>query len=297
MNYPAPLKKGDRIEIVSPAGKISPTLIDAAAKKLIAKGYNAQVSPHAKGSFHKYSGTDADRLADLQHALDNPAVKAICCARGGYGTMRIVDTINFDAAVEQKKWLIGFSDITALHVAAFNHGLASLHGIMAKDLVSGSSEAVNHFFAWLRGDNPGMQTKPHPLNRMGKATGILLGGNLSMLYALRGTAYDLDWNGAMLFIEDIGENLYHLDRIMQNLRLGGKLKNLAGLLVGQFTDMQDTEFGKSAYDIIVEAVSDYRYPVAFDMPFGHVPFSRSLLHGKKAGLDCGDAGSIVDCNL
>ncbi|MEA3448489.1 MAG: LD-carboxypeptidase [Bacteroidota bacterium] len=297
MNYPAPLIKGDRIEIVSPAGKIAPSLIDAAGKRITAGGYRVSISPHAKGSFHTYSGTDEDRLADLQHALDNPEVKAVCCARGGYGSMRIVDTINFDAAVEQQKWLIGYSDITALHVAAFNHGLASLHGIMAKDLVSGSSEAVNHFFASLRGDNPDLQAPSHPLNRMGKATGVLLGGNLSMLYALRGTAYDIDWNGAILFIEDIGEHLYHLDRIMQNLRLGGKLKNLAGLLVGQFTDMQDTEFGKSAYDIIAEAVSDYRYPVAFDMPFGHVAYSRSLLHGANAGLECRDTGCVVDCKL
>ncbi|MGC9331423.1 MAG: S66 peptidase family protein [Bacteroidales bacterium] len=297
MRNPAPLKNGDRIEIVSPAGKIDPSLIDAAAKIIAAGGYRAIISPNAKGSFHTYSGSDEERLADLQHALDNPEVKAVCCARGGYGTMRIVDTINFVAAVEQKKWLIGFSDITALHVAAFNHGLASLHSIMAKDLISGSSEAVNHFFAWLRGDNSGLQAPSHPLNRKGTATGTLLGGNLSILYALRGTAYDLDWNGAILFVEDVGEHLYHLDRIMQNLRLGGKLKNLAGLLVGQFTDMQDTEFGKSAYDIIAEAVSDYRYPVAFDMPFGHVPYSRSLLHGANASLECGVAGSVVYCDL
>lgn len=294
MIYPVLLKKGDRIEIVSPAGKLSPELIDAAAKKLIAKGYNAQVSPHAKGFYHKYAGTDDERLDDLQHALDNPEVKAVLCARGGYGTMRIVDKINFDAAVEQKKWLIGFSDITALHIAAYKHGLASLHGLMAKYIVQGTGEAVHHFFDTLPGKQPIIKTNNHSLNKYGISNGTLLGGNLSMLYALRGTAYDLDWKGSMLFIEDIGENLYHLDRIMQNLRLGGKLKNLAGLLVGQFTGMQDVEFGKSAYEIIAEAVSGYNYPVAYDMPFGHVSFSRSLLHGKNARLECKETGSVVN---
>jgi muramoyltetrapeptide carboxypeptidase len=285
MIHPIPLQKGDRIDIVSPAGKIDPSLIDAAAKRIIAEGYKAGISVHAKGSFYKYSGTDEQRLIDLQQALDAPEIKAILCARGGYGSIRIVDKINFDAAVEQKKWLIGFSDVTVLHIAAYQHGLASLHGLMAKYMVQGTSEGVQHVFDTLSGKHSSVNIKRHPLNRQGTAKGTLLGGNLSMLYALRGTAYDLDWNGAILFIEDIGENLYHLDRIMQNLRLGGKLKNLAGLLVGQF--------GNSAYEINAEAVSGYHYPVAFDMPFGHVPFSRSLLHGKNARIECCDTGSVV----
>ncbi len=285
MIEPKPLNKGNLIEIVSPAGKIAPSLIDAAAKRIIAEGYNVKISPHAKDNFYKYSGTDEQRLADLQHALDNPEVNAVLCSRGGYGSMRIVDKINWKNALSQQKSLIGFSDITALHAAAYKNGLISMHGLMAKYIVQGSGEAVQHFFDSLRGKPPAIKSYNHPLNKHGHANGALLGGNLSMLYALRGTPYDLDWNGAILFVEDVEENLYHLDRIMQNLRLGGKLKNLAGLLVGQFTDMQDKAFGKSAYDIISEAVKPYDFPVAFDVPIGHVDFSLNFLHGAPVTID------------
>ncbi|MFW6302205.1 MAG: S66 peptidase family protein [Bacteroidales bacterium] len=293
MNHPKPLKKGDRIEIVSPAGRLDPVLISAARKRLVAAGFVVSIAPHAAGRFYKYAATDAQRLEDLQTSLDNPEVKAVLCARGGYGTMRIVDQISFEKAAEQQKWLIGFSDITALHAAAYKQGMMSLHGIMAKDIVHGSDEAVKQFLAVLGGTNDPLTINSHPMNRNGKAEGPLIGGNLSMLYALRGTPYDTDWKGAVLFVEDLGENLYHLDRIMQNLRLGGKLQKLAGLIVGQFTGMEDPEFGKPTYEIIEEAVASFDYPVMYNFPIGHVSYSRSLLHGHSARLEAGDKNCIL----
>ncbi|HKK67235.1 MAG TPA: LD-carboxypeptidase [Bacteroidales bacterium] len=293
MNHPKPLKKGDRIEIVSPAGRLDPALISAARKRLVAAGFVVSTAPHAAGRFYKYAGSDAQRLGDLQTALDNPEVKAVLCARGGYGSMRFVDQISFEKAAEQQKWLIGFSDITALHAAAFKQGLISLHGLMAKDIVHGSDEAVRQFLAVLQGTNNPISQPAHPMNRQGRGEGPLIGGNMSMLYALRGTPFDIDWKGAVLFVEDLGENLYHLDRIMQNFRLSGKLNELAGFIVGQFNDMGDAEFGKTAYEIIEEAVTPFDYPVIYNFPVGHVSYSRSLTHGHHVRLEAGASDCIL----
>jgi muramoyltetrapeptide carboxypeptidase len=294
MIKPNPLKKGDLIEIISPSGKISPDLIDAAVKRLIAEGYKVNIAPHAKGRYNKFSGTDDQRHEDLQNALNNPEIKAVLCARGGYGSMRIMDNLDFTPAVKQRKWLIGFSDITALHTAAYLRGMISLHGIMVKNIVTGSDESVNQFFSILRGETTTIRTNPHTLNHQGNASGTLLGGNLSMLFALRCTKYDLNWNNALLFLEDIEENLYHLDRIMQNLKLGGKFENISALLVGQFTNMLDKEFGKSAYDIIHEAVLDYDFPVVFDVPLGHVDFSLNFLHGAEGEVEVTKKGAFIN---
>ncbi|MFO7879645.1 MAG: S66 peptidase family protein [Bacteroidota bacterium] len=293
MNHPKTLQKGDRIEIVSPAGRLDPVLLSAARKRLVAAGFVVSISPHAAGRFYKYAGSDAQRLHDLQSSLDNPEVNAVLCARGGYGMMRIVDQISFEKAAEQQKWLVGFSDITALHAAAYKHGMMSLHGIMAKDIVHGSDEAVTQFLSVLQGTNDPISLPSHPMNRKGKGEGPLIGGNMSMLYALRGTPYDINWQGAVLFVEDLGENLYHLDRIMQNFRLAGKLDELSGLIVGQFSDMGDTEFGKTAYEIIEEAVTPFNYPVIYNFPVGHVPYSRSLLHGHSVIMEAGNTDSFL----
>jgi muramoyltetrapeptide carboxypeptidase len=288
------LKQGDLICIVSPAGKIDGLLIDEAAQFLSQEGFHVEIAPHAKSTYHKFSGTDAQRLDDLQSAINNPKVKAILCARGGYGSMRILDKIEWKAFDKSSKFLIGFSDITAIHQSLYLKGIASVHGIMAKDIARGEMAVKQNLLDLLKGKTQGISIPTHPYNRKASVVAPLIGGNLSILYALRGTAYDVNWDAKILFIEDIAEDLYHLDRIMQNFRLGGKLTNLAGLVVGQFTDMTDVEFGKQAYDIIHEYVSDFNYPLCYNAPIGHVDNTISILHGADYMLDVSETHIILE---
>jgi muramoyltetrapeptide carboxypeptidase len=285
MLYPNRLKPGDNIRIVSPAGKIAPEIVHGAATKLETLGFNVEIAEHALAGFHKFAGTDAQRFQDLQDAMNDDSVSAILCARGGYGSMRIVDKLDWSRMLENPKFLIGFSDITTLHAAAFQHGIVSVHGCMAKDLHANDVDAIHSLEQILLQNTSSIQWKTHDFNRAGTVDAPLVGGNLSILYALRGTPYDLDWSGKILFMEDLCEDLYHVDRIMQNFRLGGKFNQLAGLVVGQFTDMTDEEFGFSAYEIIQNAVKSFNFPVAFDAPIGHVKKNHALLHASNYTLN------------
>lgn len=279
MLYPKPLELGDKIRLVSPAGKIAPEIVEGAAKQLAKMGFNAEIAEHTRSEYHKFAGTDAQRFQDLQDAMNDDSVAAILCARGGYGSMRIVDKLDWTAMIEKPKFLIGFSDITALHAAAFKHGIVSVHGSMAKDIHANDVDAIHSLEQILMQNRSSVQWNAHEFNRNGTVYAPIVGGNLSMLYALRGTPYDLDWSGKILFMEDLCEDLYHVDRVMQNFRLGGKFNQLAGLVVGQFTDMTDQEFGFSAYEIIQESVNDFSFPIAFNAPIGHVLKNHSILHG------------------
>ncbi|MDA3912365.1 MAG: LD-carboxypeptidase [Bacteroidales bacterium] len=278
MLFPKPLKYGDRIRIVSPAGKVQSEFVSGAAKYFEKQGFLVEIGKHALSEYHKFAGTDVQRHQDLQDAMNDNSVAAILCARGGYGSMRIVDKLDWTGMINKPKFLIGFSDITTLHAAAFQHGIVSVHGCMAKDFHAGDTVAIHSLEQILLQNTSSIQWNTHEFNRDGSVEAPLVGGNLSMLYALRGTPYDLDWSGKILFMEDLCEELYHVDRIMQNFRLGGKFNQLAGLVVGQFTDMTDPEFGFSAYDIIRESVKDFSFPIAFNAPIGHVKKNHSLLH-------------------
>lgn len=298
MIFPPSLNVGSTIGLVSPAGKVQSELANGLVNVLVEKGFNCRLSPNALSGFNQFSGTDEQRLADLQQMLDDPQVEAVICLRGGYGAMRIVDHVDLSGFMAHPKWLVGFSDITVLHAMVQRKTpYASLHGPMAKhvvDALPGRAD-IEALWQFLTGEMPVYEFAAHPLNRQGTANGRLVGGNLSLIYALRGTAYDIVQEGDILFIEDLNEYLYHLDRMMHNLKLGGVLSKLSGLVVGQFTDMKDngTPFGASANEIIFDAVKEYGYPVVFGFPAGHCEPNYPLPMGAVAMVDANSLSTQI----
>lgn len=291
MIKPNSLKRGDKIAIISPAGKINPDFIKSAANYLAELGFDPIIGENCLGNHYNYSSTDEQRLSDFQTALDNNEIKAILCSRGGYGAIKIINQIDFSAFRKNPKWIIGFSDITTFHLALNNIGIMSIHGQMAKAFHDNpQSESVQNILAILNNNIPNHNIKSHKSNRIGSAEAELTGGNLSIIYSLQATKFEINTDGKILFIEDLGEYLYHLDRIMINLKLSGKLSKLKGLIVGSFTDMKDNEnpFGKSAYEIIHEHVSEYNYPVCFNFPAGHIANNQALVFGRKYKMEVGE---------
>lgn len=286
------LKPGDKIAIVSPSGAVDKQYIDGAVKVLSDWKLVPVVGEYAYGKEGRFSGTVEQRFSDLQSAIDDDSVKAILCARGGYGAMHIVDMLDLTSFEIHPKWILGFSDITAFHNATASIEVVSLHSIMAKHLTELPADAkpVEMMHDILFGVSlPNYIGDTHPLNRNGKAEGVLVGGNLSVLYGLRGTHFDLDTYEKILFIEDIAEKPYHIDRMMQNLKMGGVLEHLSGLVVGQFTDIEeDSEMGKTVYEIIADTVSEYDYPVCFNFPAGHIQENVPLLLGAEVTLAVDD---------
>lgn len=237
-----------------------------------------------------FAGSDTLRRNDLQRLFDDPSVKAVFAARGGYGCYRIVDQLDLDQVRQNPKWLVGFSDVTVLLSLFYKHGLQSLHGLMPRQFGdSERAESLETLRRWLFGELPGSYSVTgHSLNRIGRAEGPLVGGNLTILVNSLDTPTDIDLTDTILFIEDIDETLFSLDRMMTQLRRAGRLEKLAGLVVGQFTDMRVSSslpFGKDAYQIIADAVSSYNYPVLFDFPAGHVDVNLALPIGRLLRLD------------
>lgn len=290
------LQPNDQVRIVSPSGSINPDFIDGAKITLTSWGLEVTEGAFARTEFGRFAGTQEQRIADLQQALDDSSVKAILCSRGGYGLAQIIDKLDFSKFIVSPKWLIGFSDITILHNAITNLGVSSIHGIMAKHLTElpSDSDQVLHLKEMLFGELPTYTISGHPLNRQGKAEGKLIGGNLSVLMGLRGSKYDIPYKDNVLFIEDIAEKPYHIDRMMQNLRFSGALSELAGLVVGQFSDCDEDPLMKQTIaEIIAGAVSDYDYPVCFNFPAGHVEYNLPLLMGSKSNLNVvGDSAKL-----
>ena len=287
MNPPF-LKPNDQIRIVSPSGSIHPELIDGAAKVLTSWGLQVTEGTFARSEYGRFAGTKEQRIAVLQEALDDPNVKAILCSRGGYGMAQIIDKLDFTTFAKSPKWLIGFSDITILHNVITNLGIPSIHSIMAKHLTElpADSEQVVRLKNTLFGTLPKYKIPPHELNKIGEANGKLIGGNLSVLMALRGSQFDLPYKNNILFIEDIAEKPYHIDRMMQNLRFSGILAQLSGLIVGQFSDCDEDPLMKQTIsEIILSTVSDYTYPVCFNFPAGHVDYNLPLILGAHVSLD------------
>ena len=282
-----PLQPNDLVRIVSPSGVIDPSFIEGAAKVLSSWGLRVQEGSYCREKYGRFAGTEAQRIADLQQALDDPDTKAILCSRGGYGLTQIVDKLDFKTFCSCPKWLIGFSDVTVLHNAITNLGFPSVHAIMAKHLteLAFDTEAVSRLRDLLFGNLPEYTIPAHPQNRSGKATGKLIGGNLSVIYGLRGTPFDLPYEGNILFIEDIAEKPYHIDRMLQNLRLGGVFQKISGLVVGQFSDCdEDPLMNKSIEGIIHEALNESDIPVMFNFPAGHVDDNRPLVMGCSATM-------------
>ena len=277
---PPYLKPGDTIGITSPAGSITPEEIQPALTLMQDWGYEIAVGETIGKKEFTRGGTDIERLADLQRMLDDPAIRAIMCARGGYGSLRIVDGINWKKFMERPKWLIGFSDITVLHNHIHNHcRVASIHSKMTNSFPDVWSKAepiqvetINSIHDALAGKQMRYSATPHEKNRQGIAEGILVGGNLKTLETLAGSASDIKTGGKILFVEDTGEYLYSIDRMFWNLERTGKLSHLKGLIVGGFKVKEDEpgdEFGMTLQEIVLEKTAKYRYPVCFDFPVGH----------------------------
>jgi len=291
-----PLQPGDKVAIVALARKVDFTDLEPAIQILESWGLEVVLGKSVYESYHQFAGPDAVRLNDFQVMLNNPAIKAIFSARGGYGTTRLLDQVDFTFFRQQPKWLIGFSDITALHCHVHNFALESIHGTMPVLFgKSGAENAIASLRTILFGDNINYTSPAHALNNNGTAQGVLIGGNLSLLASCIGTASDIDTTGKILFLEEIDEYLYNVDRMMVQLDRAGKLKNLAGLLIGFMTDMKDNAvpFGKNAYEIIAEHATPYDYPIGFNFPTGHEAENLALVCGRNAQLTVDSAGTIL----
>lgn len=292
MLIPPFLHKDAVVRLVSPAGVIDANLVDGAAECLKSWGLDVRIGNHASTRNGRFAGNNDQRLCDLQEALDDPACKAIFCTRGGYGTVQIIEKLNWDAFLKHPKWLIGYSDITMLHALLQKKGICSIHGGMAKALMESLTSEQEHVTLLrdiLYGSFPSYSCEAHALNRIGTTKGVLSGGNLSILYSLRGTSYDFIPERSILFIEDIGEKPYVVDRMMHNLKLGGCLARISGLIVGNFSDFEeDPLFGKSVSEIILDAVSDYSYPVCFNFPVGHDGRNLPMINGAEVQFEVGE---------
>lgn len=292
MKTPKYLSKGSRIAIVSPAGYINPDFVASAEAYLKSAGYEVEIGQHCLGRHNQMASTDEQRLADLQQAIDNPKVDAILCSRGGYGVNHIIDKIDMSQFEKNPKWIMGFSDITNLHILANKHGVRSLHCQMAKAIHNNpDADCIKNIFQILKGEKVSYTFAPNELNRKGIAEGELIGGNLSIIYSLQGTDFAIDCDDKILFIEDLNEYLYHLDRMMLNLKMSGKLAKLRGLVVGTFSDMKDnaSPFGKTAYEIVKAHTDEYSYPVGFGIPVGHIDDNQPLVEGGQYRIEISDA--------
>jgi muramoyltetrapeptide carboxypeptidase len=287
---PPYLKKGDTIGIVCPAGYMPKEKIKTCIQVLQRNwGFKVKEGKTLGSGVNYFSGSDDERLDDLQEMLDDPTVKAVLCARGGYGVGRIIDRIDFKRFRKDPKWLIGFSDITVLH--AHIHTLfkiASLHAPMAGAFQNEGykNEFVLSLQKALTGKKANYISSVHPFNHPGKATGVLVGGNLALISHLVGSRSDLNTEGKILFLEDVGEQLYNIDRMLYQLKRSGKLDKLAGLVIGGFTDCKDTErsFGKTAFEIIHYLVKEYTYPVCYGFPVSHEKENYALKVGGTYSL-------------
>jgi muramoyltetrapeptide carboxypeptidase len=300
MITPEYLKPGDKVGFVAPARSVTHEEVDFAIE--VFKNHQLEVVPGANLflKHNQYSGSDIERTDDFQQFLDNPEIKAIVSVRGGYGSVRTLQNINFRKFIKKPKWIVGYSDITVFHSYINNHlGIETLHAPMAFNIGKESydKESVQKTFEILLGHPQNYLFESNPLNCQGKAKGVLIGGNLSVIYSLRGTPADLNTQGKLLFLEDIDEYLYHIDRMMMNLKYGGKLLNLRAVIVGSFTDMRDnaTPFGKNAFEIISENLSELGIPVCFDFPAGHGTKNLPLILGREVILNLGKVCELKFC--
>ena len=296
---PSYLKPGDKIAISCPAGYMPFENAERCVQILEEQGYEVITGKTLGGDSQTYfSGTDEERRDELQAFLDAKEIKAVLCGRGGYGTGRIIDTIDFKKFIKHPKWIIGFSDITVLHSHLYsNYGIASMHAPMAGAFKEGDNEFTESLLSALRGEK-GHYHSVSSANTPGEAKGKLLGGNLSLLAHLCGTSSDIKTKNCILFLEDIGEQLYNIDRMLYQLKRSGKFDELAGLVIGGFSEMKDTvrPFGKTVHEIISELIAEYDYPVCYHFPVSHDKENVALKIGVKYKLTVNDTGaSLTEC--
>ena len=302
--FPPFLHQGDKVIILSPSGKIDKRLRAGARQRLESWGLKLVIGSHAGHSHAAYPASIAQRTSDLQQALDDEEAKAILCSRGGYGAVHLIDKLDFERFSRYPKWLIGFSDITVLHNLMQRQGFASLHAPMARHLAMEADDdfctrAMKDilFGRFTAGeadvlaccDTGFAYTCPaHRLNHKGNADGVLRGGNLAVMYGLRGTPWDIPPEGSILFIEDVGERPHSVERMLYNLKLGGILNRLSGLIIGQFTEYEEKQqLGQELYGVIADLLKEYDYPVCFNFPVGHVTMNLPLVNGAAVTLESG----------
>jgi muramoyltetrapeptide carboxypeptidase len=283
--FPAALQPGDTIAICSPASPIAAHKVEGARRVLEGEGWKVRVMPHALGKSGIYSGTDQERFNDLRDAFYDPNVKAIICSRGGYGMVHIMERLDAINLREHAKWVVGFSDISALHAAMAANGIASIHASMAGHIMLGADDVDNAaLFAMLRGERPAVSFNSHSYDRVGTVDGTLLGGNLAVLAGLVNTRYDILLRDKILFIEDVSEPIYKIERMLYQLRLSNVLPNLKGLIVGQFTEYKADASYKDMHTMIADMVAPYKYPVAFNAPIGHVDHNIPMIESAHVTL-------------
>ena len=295
MITPPYLQKGDTVAILATARKHIVKSMQPTIDLLESWGLHVVIGKSIGLEENQLAGNDEQRAADLQEQLDNPNIKAIWCARGGYGTVRVVDLIDFTQFKKSPKWLVGFSDVTVLHNHLNTMGYKSIHGIMPISLAKASKEAIESLRLSLFGQPLQYAIDPHPMNRLGKATGEVVGGNLSILYSVLGSPSAIDCTDKILYIEDLDEYLYHIDRMMMNLKRNGCLESLKGIIVGSMTDMKDNDipWGKNALEIVQDVTKQYNIPVIFNFPAGHIHDNRALILGNNVTIEVTENCSTV----
>jgi len=291
MIFPPPLSKGSKIGIVSPASVVLPEQIEHGIRFLEEWGFEVVLGTHTFTKHYQFAGTSKQRLEDLQRFIDDDSIDAILCARGGYGVVQFVDELDFTRLSIRPKWIAGYSDVTVLHCALQKAGIASLHAPMLKGMESISEASRDSLRKILYGESIHYAILPHSANRIGFAQGKLIGGNIALLHNQIGTPTDFETEGKILFLEDVHEQLYNIDRMMRHLDRAGKLSNLAGLLVGDISKIkaEDPPFDKDAYQIVGDLVAKYNYPVSFGFPCGHESQNYPLICGVEARLEISNA--------
>ncbi|MBC7914567.1 MAG: LD-carboxypeptidase [Pyrinomonadaceae bacterium] len=295
---PGYLKKGDKIAITCPAKKL-PGPIGSAIKLLESWELEVVLGETVTASHHQFAGTDELRRQDLQRFLDDASIKAIVAARGGYGTIRIIDDLHFNAFKKHPKWLVGFSDITVLHSHIRETcGIQTIHGQMPLNVPDGTKPSLESLRKALFGEELKYTLPASPFNKSGQESATLIGGNLTLLVMMNSSISEMDFEDKILFIEDVAEYLYSIDRLLWNLKRGGKLARLRGLIVGGFTDLKDNDppFGKSLEEIVLEHVGEYNYPVCFNFPAGHIADNHALILGKNVTLNVNPSNVTLTFN-
>jgi len=292
MKRPDNLEKGDLIYIVSPAKSIDQGSIDFAKQLLESWGFRVECASHTLGEHNYFSGKDTDRKSDFQLAIDHQEAKAILCARGGYGCVRIVDELNWSNFERYPKWLIGFSDITVMHHRAQRLSVMSMHATMPLNFETNSTAALETFRAALFGESFSIETPASSLNKTGTARGRIVGGNLSIIYSLLGTADAYDFKNSVFFIEDLSEQLYHIDRMLFALKKAGIFDEIKALVIGGMTDLKDTNpsFGMTYEDSILEKVKERNIPICFNFPTGHIEDNRAMIIGAMVEIEVNEQG-------
>ncbi len=284
--FPASLNTGDLILAINPSGKVNVANFMKGCELLETKGYHVQVGKFALSEHYKFAGTHSERLHDLQWALNHTEAKAIICGRGGYGVTHLMDHLNWSAFEKNPKWLIGYSDITALHHAIYTRGYCSIHGPVLQNLHKNRVKDFSTLLNLLKGTHLPLKL-PSVAKTNYKLSGELVGGNLSMLINQLGTPSEIDYSGTILFIEEVGEYLYHVDRMLLQLKRAGKLSKLLALIVGDFSGMKESKdvFGQNVKEIIAHHCKVYNYPLIFDFPIGHGKRNYPLIHGAEVILE------------